>query len=490
MINQNACKRHEEDKNGMTQRAHWLDPFLNPRSIALFGSMQENWFFGPGVIIGDLLKWNYKGQIYPIHPTASTVYGVKVYKDLSEVAAICELAVIVTSYKHVAGILQQCGTRGVRAAVIVSDGFGEAGQEGKARQEELLRIAGTHGIRIIGPNTVGVFNSEHWFTTLPYDRGYEYNKQGKLSIITQTGVYSPQAIAWNEYEAGINKVIDLGNMCDVDETDCLDYLGDDDSTSVISLYMEHSRRPGEFLDVLKKVSRKKPVLCLKPGVSAGAASAMASHTGSMAGNASLYSAVLRQGGAVRVEEYEDLRDCATPFLRFPLPGGNRLGIITFSGGIGIQCIDAAEANGLTLGELSPQSRQKLADLNETLGNHPIDVGPATATVGSEIFTLYKKCFDVLREDGNIDCIYLNGYVSFGLKPSYYEELFRYIGSCREKPMVSWCYGPSRQLVSEFGDLAERYGIPFYLTSSKAIRSLSYMVRYARWRASVSPSEPG
>jgi len=472
----------------MTQQASPLDPFINPRSITLFGSMQENWFFGPGVIIGDLLKWNYRGQIYPIHPTASTVYGVKVYQNLSEVAAVPELAVIATSYRHVAGILRQCGVKGVRAAVIVSDGFGEAGPEGKGRQEELLQIAGAHGLRIIGPNTVGVFNSENRFTTLPYDRGYDYGKQGKLSIITQTGVYSPQAVAWHEYEPGINKVIDLGNMCDVDETDCLEYLGEDDSTRVISLYMEHSRRPGEFLDVLKRVSRKKPVLCLKPGGSAGAAAAMASHTGSMAGNASLYSAILKQGGALRVEEYEDLRDCATPFLRFPLPKGNRLGIITFSGGIGIQCIDTAEANGLILGELSQESRRKLASLSDTLGSHPIDVGPASATAGAQIFSLYKKCFDILRKEENIDCIYFNGYVSHGLKPAYYEELFRYIGSCREKPMVSWCYGPSRQLVWEFGDLAERCGIPFYATSSKAVRSLAYMAKYARWKAAVSEEE--
>jgi acyl-CoA synthetase (NDP forming) len=468
----------------MTRKAHRLVPFFNPQSVALFGSMQENWFFGAGVIIGDLLKWNYRGQIYPIHPTAHTVYGIKVYKNLGEVDAVPDLAVIVTSFKHVPGILRQCGTKGVRAAVIVSDGFGEAGSEGKIRQEELIQIAKSYGIRVIGPNTVGVFNSESCFTTVPYDRGYEYTTKGRLSIITQTGMYSPQAMAWHEYEAGINKVIDLGNMCDIDETDCLEYLGDDESTNVISLYMENSRRPQMFLDVLKKVSMKKPVLCLRPGGSPGAAAAMASHTGSMAGNADLYQAVLRQGGALRVEEYEDLRDCATPFLRFPLPKGNRLGVITFSGAIGIQCIDAAEANGLSLGKLSPESRQKLTAISDTMGSHPIDVGPASATAGAEIFNMYEKCFNILRADENIDCIYLNAYVSHGLKPAYYEELLRYIGSCREKPIVCWCYGPSRQLVLEFGVLAECLGIPFYLNSRKAVRSLSYMAKYARWKTAV------
>ncbi len=469
----------------MTKNKHTLDSFCNPRSIALFGSMQENWFFGAGVIIGDLLKWNYTGQIYPVHPTAGSVYGIRVYKDVREVDAVPELAVIVTSYKHVPGILRQCGDKGVKAALIVSDGFGEAGPEGKIREKELLDIARSFGIRVMGPNTVGVFNSEKWFSTVPYDRGYEYSKQGRLSIITQTGMYSPQAMAWHEYQPGVNKVIDLGNMCDIDETDCLAYLGDDESTGVISLYMEHSRRARVFLDVLKKVSLKKPVLCLMPGGSPGAAAAMASHTGSMAGNAALYDAALRQGGALRVLEYEDLRDCATPFLRYPLPAGNRLGVLTFSGAIGIQSIDTAEANGLKLAELSPESRRKLAALSDTLGNHPVDVGPASATAGAQIFDLYKKCFDILREDDHVDCIYLNGYISQGLKPDYYEELLSHIGSCREKPIAAWCYGPSKQLVLEFGELAEKCGIPFYLTTVKAVRSLSCMARYAGWKERLS-----
>ena len=294
-------------------------------------------------------------------------------------------------------------------------------------------------------------------------------------------MYGPQAMAWNEYEPGINKVIDLGNMCDIDETDCLDYLGADDSTDIIAVYMEHSRRPRAFLDALQRVSQRKPVLCLMPGGSPGAAAAMASHTGSMAGDANLYAGLFRQGGILRVEEYEDLRDCATPFLRYPLPKGNRLGIITYSGAIGIQCIEAADANGLALGRLSAESQGRLTATSETLGPNPIDVGPVSATAGIEMFNIYRTCFDVLREDDNIDCIYLNTYVSHTLRPEYYKDLLQYIGSCREKPIVSWCYGPSRQLVLEFGALAERAGIPFYLTSKKAVRSLGYMASYASWR---------
>ena len=462
-----------------------LNTFLAPGSIALFGSMRENEFFGAGVIINDLMKGGYQGGLYPIHPSADTVYGIKVYRKLQDIDVIPELAVIVTSYRNVPAILQQCGHKGVRSVIVVSDGFGEVGPEGQKRQEELLETASSYGIRIIGPNTVGTFNAADSISTVPYDRGYDYNSVGALSIITQTGMYGPQAMAWNEYHPGVNKVIDLGNMSDIDETDCLEYLEDDDGTSIISMYIEHSRRPRALKETAQRVSLKKPILCLKPGTSPGAATAMASHTGSMAGNDNLYRGLFNQSGIIRVEEYEDLRDCATPFLRYPLPRGNRLGIITFSGAIGIQCIDAAEASGLTLGTLSETSRRSLARLDRSLGGHPVDVGPASATAGAEILNIYQKSFDILATDENIDCIYVNTYVSHIVRPEYYEGLLKHIGAFRAKPVVAWSYGTSRKMVENFAALAESYGIPFFSTTRKAVRSLGYMARYSSWKQSMS-----
>ncbi len=468
----------------MSGNGNMLNRFLAPESIAVFGSMQENWFFGGGVIINDLLKWGYKGAIFPIHPKTERVYGLKVFKTLTEVKEVPTLAVIVTSYRNVPAILEQCGRKGVTSAVIVSDGFGEAGPEGIMREQELIKIARSFSIRIIGPNTVGIFNAADWISTVPYEKGYEYHTTGSLSVITQTGMYGPQAMAWNEYHQGINKVIDLGNMCDVDETDCLEYLATDEGTSIVSLYMEHTRRPAAFRNAALQVALRKPLLCLKPGKSSGAAQAMASHTGSLAGDDNLYRGLFAQAGIIRVEEYEDLRDCATPFVRYPLPKGNRLGVITFSGAVGIQSIDVAEAMGLTLSPLTHKSRKALDLLHDTLGGHPVDIGPVSATAGVEIFTIYKRCFDILTHDDTVDCIYLNTYVSHGLKPEFYNELLDYIGNYREKPVVAWSYGPSRKLVTEFGELAESYGIPFFFTTAKAIRSLGYMARYAGWRKGV------
>lgn len=174
---------------------------------------------------------------------------------------------IVTSYRNVPDILHQCDHKGVRSAIVVSDGFGEIGPEGKKREKELIAIAASYGFRIIGPNTIDIFNAADAISAVLYDRGYEYDGTGGLSVITQTGMYGPQAMAWNEYHSGINKVIDLGNMSDIDETDCLEYLKEDDGTTVISMYIEHSRRPRELEGTAVRVSVKKPILCLKPGTS-------------------------------------------------------------------------------------------------------------------------------------------------------------------------------------------------------------------------------
>lgn len=458
-----------------------LKPFLKPKSIALFGSMSEERNFGAGIIVRDLLAWHYPGNIYPVHPTASSVYGLKVLRKIDEIPSIPELAVIITSFRQVLPIINECGKKGIKSVVVVSDGFGEAGPEGKERERELVKLAQSYGIRIMGPNTIGVFNAADRVTTVPYDRGYPYQKVGGLSIVTQTGMYGPQAMAWHEFPPGINKVIDLGNMCDVDETDCLSYLTADEGTKVISLYMEHTRRPRDFLAAAREATMKKPILCLKPGKSTAAARAMASHTGSLAGNDALYRTVLNQAGVVTVEDYEDLRYLATPFLTFTLPRGNRLGILTFSGAIGIQCIDLAHEMGIQIASLTPLSLQKLSSLHETLRNHPIDVGPASALVGTGIFALFKACYDILREDETVDVIYINTYVSPVVKPFYYEEILEYMAAFREKPTVLWCYGPAGELVQEFGYLAGKYGLPFFSTTRKALLALSTMIKYARYR---------
>jgi acyl-CoA synthetase (NDP forming) len=463
--------------------------FLNPKGVALFGSMKENWFFGAGVVIKDLLELGYSGRVYPVHPSAETVCGLKVIRDVSGMNGSADLAVVITSYRQVPDILRKCGEKGIRRAVVVSDGFGESGAEGRKRQEEILAIARGCGMRIIGPNTLGVFSPGSRFSTIPYETGYRLPPKGSLSIITQTGMYGPQAVPFTDYRfIGIRSVIDLGNMCDIDEVDCLEYLNDDPHTRVISLYMEHSRRPRELLAVANRVSRNKPILCLKGGRSPEAGEAMASHTGSLAGNDMLYDALFRKAGVIRVDEYEDLLDCAKIFAPGVLPRGNRLGVITLTGAIGIQCIDAAIPSGLAPGTLAGPSREALSHISATLGSHPIDLGPASAMDGMAVFSHYMKCYDVLMEDPAVDCIYFNVYIGNYMAPELYLDMLGHMHRNMRKPVAAWAYGPSREAVHKLSILIEDHGIPFFSTTAKAVRSLGHLAAYARWRDSAGKKD--
>lgn len=464
-----------------------LAAFFEPRGIAVFGSMMEGWFFGGAVVVRELQALGYRGGVYPVHPSAESVYGLKVYPDIARAPNPVDLAVIATSYRAVPGILQACGDKGITAAVVIADGFAETGPDGVRRQEDMVALARRNGIRIVGPNTLGVYRPHAGISTIPYEKGYHLPPRGGVSIITQTGMYGPQAVALNEYRFGIGTVIDLGNMCDIDEVDSLDYLGRDPETEVIGLYIEHTRRPRELLETARTISRDKPILCLKGGRSGEAARAMASHTGSIAGQDGLYDALFRQAGIIRVDEYEDLLLGAKALLSQPLPRGNRLGIISLTGAMGIQCIDAAADNGLVLGELGEGSVERLLAVSPTLAGHPVDLGPASAANGADLFSYYIKSYDVLMEDDNIDCIYLNTYISSYLSPDVYKDVFRHMADHLRKPVVSWSYGPSSESVRRLGALTEHYGIPFYPTTRKAIEALGYLVTYARLKKAGKPT---
>jgi acetyltransferase len=274
-------------------------------------------------------------------------------------------------------------------------------------------------------------------------------------------------------------------MCDIDETECLEHLGSDPDTRVIGIYMEHTRRPREFLETARRVSGKKPVLCLKGGRSMESARAMASHTGSIAGSDGLYEALYRQAGILRVADYEDLLEASKAVLALPLPAGNRLGIITITGAIGIQCIDLASLCGLVPGEPGKPSMDKLTEISPTLTGHPVDLGPASAANGPDLFNFYEKCVDILMGDEAGDCIYMNTYIGSYFPPEVYDHLFEHMAGNLRKPVTMWAYGPASDAVRGLGTLAERHGIPFYPTTRKAVFALGYMARYAGWRKGLT-----
>jgi len=455
---------------------HILEAFLNPRHIAVVGSFREGWF-GGYIIIRDLLEGPYDGRVFPVNPNYREIMGAKVYPAVSALDVPPDLAVVIRAGQAVPGVLEECGRKGVRAAVVVSDGFSERGEAGKRLQREIVEIAGRYGMRLMGPNTVGVVNAWNGVTTVPYEKGYRTIPRGHLSMISQSGLAGPQALELADLHIGIHTMIDLGNMCDIDETECLEYLGRHPDTHVISMYVENIRNGRRFLETAGRVAQNKPVLCLKSGSSADGAEAMRSHTGSLAGMDGIYQGVFRQSRVIRVDDFRELLGIAKAFLLQPLPEGNRLGVISITGAGGVMAMDCAERFGLQKAVLAKRSVDALESIFATLGKNPVDFGPAAAVSG-DFYVLYREAMRIFLADPGVDCLLCILYTTPMATPEFYGRLFDDLAQDLAKPVSAWIYGTSQAQLIELAAVLEPKGIPAYTELTQAVKALGLMARYA------------
>ncbi|MBI4773825.1 MAG: CoA-binding protein [Deltaproteobacteria bacterium] len=456
-----------------------LSFFMTPKGIAVIGSLKEEGWFGGYIVIRDLLNGPYDGAIFPVNPSYREVLGIKAYTSVTAMEGIPDLAVIIRARNAVPSVLEECGRKGVRAAIVVSDGFSERDDAGKRLQQEIIAIAKRYGMRVMGPNTVGVVNTWSGVTTVPYERGYSEILRGHLSIISQSGLVGPQALELADLNIGISRIIDLGNMCDVNETECLEYLEQDPETRVVSMYIENIRNGKTFMDVARRISRIKPVLCLKSGRSSEGARAMASHTGSMAGSDKVYEAAFRQTGILRIDEFRELLTLSKAFLFQPLPRANRIGIVSITGAGGIMALDCAEQFGLEPARLSQATANKLESLFPGLGKNPVDFGPAAAVLG-DFGKLYYETIKALMEDDGVDSVFCTLYSTPLADPSFYYQLFDDLSPVLKKPITAWAYGTSQIQLIELNSVLERKGIPLYFEITPSIKALGLMARYAAW----------
>ena len=274
-----------------------LRAFFEPSGVAVIGSLREGWSGGYGVI-ENLLHFGFAGNIYPINPSYSEVLGMTAYPSVNQVTEAIDLAIVIIPPPAVPAVIEQCAQKGVKAAIIVSEGFAEASKEGAKLQEQVVGIAHRTGIRIVGPNTIGIANSANGLVTDPYPTGYNRIRRGTIAYGAQTGIMGAQALALEDCAYPISKMCDFGNKCDANEVDFLNYLVNDPETKVIALHLEDVRDGQQFMDAARKVAAQKPVLVLKPGRSEPGAKALASHTGSLAGNDQGYDNAFRQAGII------------------------------------------------------------------------------------------------------------------------------------------------------------------------------------------------
>jgi acetyltransferase len=328
-------------------RSASLAPFFNPNGVAIIGASRDPGKLSYGVIrnLADPDR-GYPGPIYPVNPKADAILGLKCYPDIAAVPDPVELAVLIIPAGMVAGAIEACGRRGIRAAVVISGGFREVGSEGAAREAEMLAVAQRYGMRIVGPNGIGVMDM-HTPLNTTFVRGMP--PVGSIAFLSQSGALCGGIIDWTIGRGiGFSRFLSVGNEADVNETDVIPYLAADDATRVITLYLEDVKGGPAFVDALRDAAARKPVLALKAGRTASGQAATASHTGALAGAHAAFRAACKQTGVIEVEGIQALFNGALALAYQPLPAGNRIAILTNAGGPAALAADALEGAGLRL----------------------------------------------------------------------------------------------------------------------------------------------
>jgi len=458
---------------------HFLEDFLTPKSIAIYGANNKGAGIGSIQLMGLIIS-GFKGNIYPIHLKLDSVMGFKAYKKISDVPETPDLVIVILPPKIVPEIFQECGEKGVKRIVLISGGFRElTGDRKNTLREEIQRIAEKYGIRFIGPNCLGIYNS--WIypedeTSALNTAIWEKQQRGYFSIASQSGTLASHIFFDpDNLDLGISRSLSLGNEADIDVVDCLDYYKEDDKTKVIGLYIEELKRAKEFLKLTKEITPIKPIIAIYVGGSKAAQRAVKSHTGSLAGNARIYDAAFKEAGIIKTELVLEFLDLARVLTTEILPKGNRLGIITNSGGPGVMIANHAEKQGLVVPKLSEELQNQLKEYvipTASLKN-PIDT-----TFDMNFQNYYINIPKTLIQSGEIDAIMMYGVFGF---QDVLRNLLKHerVAKYENFPdQVKKDLPLEKMLVSPLLKLSKKYSIPVFLINpqnynspwSKKIRS--------------------
>jgi acyl-CoA synthetase (NDP forming) len=336
-----------------------LDHVFNPKSIAMIGASASFGKWGQ-MILSNIVAGGFPGKIYPVNPKEKKIFGIPVYNRVQDIPEPADLAIITTPADTVLSVLEDCGQRGIGTAVVVSSGFSETGDEGRALENKLVSLCREKGIVLVGPNTMGILCTRaSLFATGAHTRP----RQGSVAFISQSGNLGIQLIHWAEHQAvGVSLFAGSGNEAMVTCSDYLEYVAGDSQSRIIILYLESMREGRRFFETVKQVNRTKPVIVLKGGRTEAGRAASASHTGSMSGEVAVFRAACRQAGLLEAKVPSELLDLSAGFSSLPLPRGNRVGIVTLGGGWGVVTSDECNEKGLAVPALS-------AKTIKTIGRH-------------------------------------------------------------------------------------------------------------------------
>jgi len=462
-----------------------LKPFFEPKSVAVIGASRTAGKGGYN-IVENLIRLGYPGGIYPVNPRGERILGREVYQELAATPEPPELAIIVLPPQAVLESVEACIARGVKAVIIESAGFAEMDESGARMQARIARLAEQSGTRVMGPNSVGTINPYTRFdSSLGRLSGLFLPegdiREGAVGFIGQTGLFTGVFLPLINSELGISKVACLGNKCDVDESDLLEYLGADPATRVIAMYLEDIRDGQRFLSLSRRIVPEKPVIVLKSAVTGEGARASATHTGSVAGEDRIYDAAFRQAGICRVGSFEQLWDVTRAFANAPLPAGNRVGIVNLAGSGCVLTVDALSRAGLAVAELALVTREKIKTVYPDWWRvrSPVDVWVAIEASGFE--TTYKTVTRAVMEDEGVDAVLvIMGAIDWlpgGDVPALLADIKK---DFPDKPLLAVSPLGDREIYARLCRGFQARGIPSYTSDEDAVMALAAMWRYRQY----------
>jgi acetyl coenzyme A synthetase (ADP forming)-like protein len=457
----------------MDTRPETLKSIFEPRSIAVVGASRSPDTIGY-VILDSLLRYGYTGAVYPVNPRAEVVHSIRAYPSIGELPGPVDLAMVVVPKEYVVQVATECGEAGVKGMVVISAGFREVGGEGIERERQLLAVTRKYDMRLVGPNCMGVLNTDP-AVSMNATFAPTTPPTGNVAFLSQSGAMGVTILDYaREYGIGVSKFLSLGNKADISGNDALEYLRDDERTSVILMYLESFGNPRHFTRIAREVTHVKPVVAVKAARTRAGARAASSHTGAMAGRDVATDALFAQCGVIRVDTVEGLFDMGMGFGNAPLPKGNRVAVVTNAGGPGIIIADALESQNLEVAELAEATRERLrASLPEEASVcNPVDM------IASADADSYRSVLETVLEDPGIDAVIASFVPPLGVHAEDVARAITDTAAGREQPAMAVLMG--RKGLRESRALLNAASVPAFIFPESAVRALAGMDRYRRW----------
>ncbi|MEI6222484.1 MAG: acetate--CoA ligase family protein [bacterium] len=454
-----------------------LQTFFNPSSVALVGASPNADKLSYD-ILKNLIDSGYKGKIYPINPKYPAILDLPAFASISQLPEVADLAIIAIPSSAVVAILEECGQKGIKNIVIITAGFKEAGEEGAQREEQVKAIGKQYGMRILGPNCLGYIN-----TIMPINASFAQTtpNRGNIAFLSQSGALGTAVIDMaRAQQLGFAYFVSMGNKADITEMELLEFWGNDPEVKVIMAYVENIDDGAAFMDVARRVSKKKPVLLIKAGKSEEGMAAASSHTGALAGGKEAYAAAFSQSGVIEVNGLQDLFDFAKAFSYQPLPTGSRVAVVTNAGGPGVLTTDYISDYNLELAELEPATKELLKGSCPSCANvtNPIDI------LGDARADRYSLALAAAAKDSTVDAIIvvLTPQKMTEIKETV--EAIGVVGKTTTKPILLSFLGEYE--IEKYYEEYRKYSLPQFSNPIQPVRAIAQMVQYQAWQQRPLP----